>query len=53
MGGASWPHLGSDGLWADILKKNNVIVTNFQQSNMGFKIQWSKYMKPFFGSPIK
>ena len=53
MGGASWPHLGSDGLWADILKKNNVTVTNFQPSNMGFKIRWSKYMKPFFGTPIK
>ena len=53
MGGASWPHLGSDGLWADILKKNNVTVTNFQPSNMGFKVRWSKYMKPFFGTPIK
>ena len=53
MGGASWSHLGSDGLWADILKKNNVNVTNFQPSNMGFKIKWSKYMKPFFGTPIK
>ena len=53
MGGASWPHLGSDGLWADILKKNNVTVTNFQPSNMGFKLRWSKYMKPFFGTPIK
>ncbi|MDC1292539.1 TIGR03862 family flavoprotein [Amylibacter sp.] len=53
LGGASWPHLGSDGLWADILKKNNVTVTNFQPSNMGFKIRWSKYMKPFFGTPIK
>ena len=53
LGGASWPHLGSDGLWADILKKNNVTITNFQPSNMGFKIRWSKYMKPFFGTPIK
>ena len=53
MGGASWPHLGSDGLWADILKRNNVTITNFQPSNMGFKIKWSKYMKPFFGTPIK
>ena len=53
LGGASWPHLGSDGLWADILKKNNVTVTNFQPSNMGFKVRWSKYMKPFFGTPIK
>ena len=53
MGGASWPHLGSNGLWADILKKNNVTITNFQPSNMGFKIKWSKYMKPFFGTPIK
>ena len=53
LGGASWPHLGSDGLWADILKKNNVTVTNFQPSNMGFKIRWSKYMKRFFGTPIK
>ena len=53
LGGASWPHLGSDGLWADILKKNNVTVTNFQPSNMGFKLRWSKYMKPFFGTPLK
>jgi len=53
MGGASWSHLGSDGLWADILKKNNVKVTNFQPTNMGFKIKWSRYMKPFFGTPIK
>jgi len=53
MGGASWSHLGSDGLWADILKKNNVDVTNFQPSNMGFKIKWSDFMKPFFGTPIK
>ena len=53
MGGASWSHLGSDGLWADILKRNNVNVTNFQPSNMGFKIKWSRYMKPFFGTPIK
>ncbi|MDB3876192.1 TIGR03862 family flavoprotein [Amylibacter sp.] len=53
MGGASWSHLGSDGLWADILKKNNVNVTNFKPSNMGFKIKWSKYMKPFFGTPLK
>jgi len=53
MGGASWPHLGSDGLWADILKKSNVNITNFQPSNMGFKVQWSDFMKPFFGTPIK
>ena len=53
MGGASWPHLGSDGLWADILKKSNVNITNFQPSNMGFKIKWSDFMKPFFGTPIK
>jgi uncharacterized flavoprotein (TIGR03862 family) len=53
MGGASWSHLGSDGLWADILKKKNVNVTNFQPSNMGFKIKWSRFMKPFFGTPIK
>ncbi|MDB2464342.1 TIGR03862 family flavoprotein [Amylibacter sp.] len=53
LGGASWSHLGSDGLWADILKKKNVNVTNFQPSNMGFKIKWSRFMKPFFGTPIK
>ena len=53
LGGASWSRLGSDGLWADILKKHGQEITEFKPSNMGFKVPWSKHMKPFFGKPIK
>ena len=53
LGGASWSRLGSDGLWADILKNHGQEIIEFKPSNMGFKVQWSKHMKPFFGKPIK
>lgn len=53
MGGASWSQLGSDGSWADILTKHGIDISPFQPSNMGFKIKWSDFMKPFFGTPIK
>jgi predicted flavoprotein YhiN len=38
LGGASWSRLGSDGLWADILKKHGQEITEFKPSNMGFKV---------------
>ena len=49
LGGASWSRLGSDGLWADILKNHGQEVAEFKPANMGFKVQWSHHMKPFFG----
>ena len=38
MGGASWSHLGSDGLWADILKKNNVTLLIFNLLTWALKL---------------
>ena len=53
MGGASWSKLGSDGKWMNILTKHGIEITAFKPSNMGFNIQWSRHMKPFFGQAIK
>jgi uncharacterized flavoprotein (TIGR03862 family) len=53
LGGASWPNLGSDGVWADMLTKEGIITAPFKPANMGFSINWSNYMKSFFGAPIK
>ena len=53
LGGASWSRLGSDGLWANILKQHGQEIAEFKPANMGFKVQWSQHMKPFFGKPIK
>ncbi len=53
LGGASWARLGSDGKWAAILKQMGVDLSKFQPSNMGFLCDWSEYMAPHFGRPIK
>lgn len=53
LGGASWPKLGSDGAWADILNGENIALAPFKPANMGFHVSWSDYMKPHFGAPIK
>ncbi len=50
LGGASWSRLGSDGTWAGFL---NTSVTPFRPANMGFLREWSKFMKPHFGAPVK
>lgn len=36
LGGASWPRLGSDGAWADILRARGVQVNAIQPANCGF-----------------
>jgi uncharacterized flavoprotein (TIGR03862 family) len=53
LGGASWARLGSDGAWAPILAARGVEITPFQPANMGFRVDWSPHMAPFFGQPIK
>ena len=53
LGGASWARLGSDGAWADILAAKGVELAPFQPANMGFRVNWSPHMAPFFGQPIK
>lgn len=53
LGGASWRCLGSDGAWASILSKAGVDVAPFRPANMGFEVDWSPYMAPHLGTPVK
>lgn len=54
LGGASWPKLGSDGKWVDILKKNNIEITRLRPANCGFEVAWSDIFRDrFAGTPLK
>jgi uncharacterized flavoprotein (TIGR03862 family) len=54
LGGASWPKLGSDGLWARALVEHGVEITPFQPTNVGFNVAWSEHFRTrFAGQPLK
>lgn len=53
LGGASWSRLGSDGRWAEILGASGLALNPFKPTNMGFNVNWSSHMTPFFGAPLK
>lgn len=54
LGGASWPKLGTDGSWADILRARGVDVTPFRPANCGFVVAWSDVFKQrCAGQPLK
>lgn len=53
LGGASWPKLGSDGAWMDILASNGVALAPLRPSNCGALIAWSPYAARFHGAPLK
>jgi len=53
LGGASWPRLGSDGVWREILADKGVEIGPFKPANMGFDVNWSSHMARFFGHPVK
>ena len=52
LGGASWPKLGSDGGWADMLRGEGLSVAPLRPSNCGFEIAWSPVLKSFGGFPL-
>ena len=53
LGGASWPRLGSNGAWIDILAKQGVPITPLRPANMGFTVAWSDPFRRFEGEPLK
>ena len=54
LGGASWPKLGSNGAWADMLRQTGVDVEVFRPSNSGFTVTWSEAFRTRFqGTPLK
>jgi uncharacterized flavoprotein (TIGR03862 family) len=54
LGGASWPRLGSDGSWVDLVAARGVGVTALRPANSGFMASWSPvFREKFAGQPIK
>jgi uncharacterized flavoprotein (TIGR03862 family) len=54
LGGASWPRLGSDGGWVDMIVKAGVAVMPLRPANCGFVAPWSELFRSRFeGQPLK
>lgn len=54
LGGASWPRVGSDGRWTDILSQHAVLVTALEPSNAAVLVRWSSvFRERFHGVPLK
>jgi uncharacterized flavoprotein (TIGR03862 family) len=54
LGGASWPRLGSDGGWVEILAAKGVKISPLRPANSGFTVAWSDIFRDRFeGQPLK
>jgi uncharacterized flavoprotein (TIGR03862 family) len=54
LGGASWPRLGSDGSWVDILRQAGIAITALSPANCGFLVDWPETIRErFAGVPLK
>lgn len=54
LGGGSWPVLGSDGRWFDVLERCGVELAPLQPSNCGFDVSWSAHFSQrHAGQPVK
>jgi len=54
LGGASWPRLGSDGGWQQILADRGVLLSPLRPANSGFKVGWSdQFRDRFEGAALK
>ncbi|MDH5740637.1 MAG: TIGR03862 family flavoprotein [Nitrospira sp.] len=54
LGGGSWPHLGSDATWFQILFERKVPIASLKPANCGFDVRWSEHFRTkFAGLPVK
>ncbi|MBP1852019.1 TIGR03862 family flavoprotein [Rhizobium halophytocola] len=54
LGGASWPRLGSDGQWAQMLRHKGVAISPLQPANCGFDAALDAgFLERFAGTPVK
>jgi len=53
LGGASWPRLGSNASWVEILRARGVIIAPLKPANCGFFVAWSDVFRRFEGQPLK
>ncbi|MBP8297778.1 MAG: TIGR03862 family flavoprotein [Burkholderiales bacterium] len=54
LGGGSWPQLGSDGAWQELLGGRGVALAPLAPSNCGFDVAWSPHFATrHAGAPLK
>jgi uncharacterized flavoprotein (TIGR03862 family) len=54
LGGASWPRLGSDGSWVELLAEKGIAIAPLRPANCGFTVAWSNvFRNRFEGRPLK
>ena len=54
LGGASWPHLGSDAAWLPLFAERGITVHPFKPANSRFLVHWSPvFREKFAGVPVK
>ena len=54
LGGASWPRLGSNGAWVQLLAERGVSIETLRPANCGFDVNWSQHLRTqFAGYPVK
>jgi uncharacterized flavoprotein (TIGR03862 family) len=53
LGGASWPRLGSDASWTELLAARGAAIAPLAPSNCGFTVAWSEAMQRSEGAPLK
>ena len=53
LGGASWPKLGSDAHWVDLLNAEDIAIKPLRAANCGFAAPWSEVFRGFEGKPLK
>lgn len=53
LGGASWPKLGSDARWVDLLSAEDIAIAPLRAANCGFTAAWSDVFRAFEGQPLK
>jgi uncharacterized flavoprotein (TIGR03862 family) len=54
LGGASWPRLGSDGAWTELLAAKGSVIAALRPANCGFTVAWSDvFRNRFEGQPLK
>jgi uncharacterized flavoprotein (TIGR03862 family) len=54
LGGASWPKLGGDGGWTNLLAAKGVEIAPFTSANSGFLRPWTEHFAgKYAGQPLK
>ena len=54
LGGASWPRVGSDGGWVEVLRGVGIDVATLEPANSGIAVRWSDHFSArFAGVPLK